>query len=260
MKTIAVTNLKGGVGKTTTAVNLAHGLALQGQRVLLLDADGQGHCAVYLGVERTDDLCQVLLRTRHGSPDPSRAYAPTGLFIQEAVRPGLDLISCDPTVAIAERLIASETMRELRMARRLEEVQDRYDLCLIDVGPKTDLLSNLALLASDFALVVAMPGTPDSSLTDLTDRLTAMREDADRAPEILGITPTTVDKRERLSRELLEKLSHVGDLAAPAVRRAVSIAESTRAGRTIQEYQPNSGGAEDYAALTTWTLSRLEMM
>lgn len=259
MRIIAVTNLKGGVGKTTTAVNLAHGLASAGQRVLLVDADGQGHCAIYLGVERTDGLCQVLLRTRQGG-EPSRAFAPTAQFIQKDVRPGLDLLSCDPTVAIAERLIASETMRELRLARRLAEVDSDYDVCLIDVGPKTDLLSNLALLASDYALVVAMPGTPDASLNDLTDRLSAMLEDADRAPVILGITPTTVDSRERLSRELMEKLSEVGELAAPAVRRAVAIAESTRAGQTIMEFRPGSGGALDYAALTQWTIARLEAL
>ena len=99
MQTIASTNLKGGVGKSTTAVTLADALARAGLRVLLIDADGQGHCAIYLGLDRGPGLSGVLTRTKHGGP-PGREYAPVSDFILKDVRPGLDLITCDPSLSL----------------------------------------------------------------------------------------------------------------------------------------------------------------
>ncbi|ABW35111.1 ParA-like chromosome partition protein (plasmid) [Deinococcus geothermalis DSM 11300] len=259
MRTIAITNQKGGVGKTTTAVHLAHALARQGLRILLVDTDGQGHCAIYLGLERRGDLSHVLLRTRQDTDDPQRRYEPVARFIRPNVRPGVDLISCDPSITLAEGRINGEAMRELRLARRLAEVQDRYDVALIDVGPKTDLLSTIALLAADSALIVSLPSTPDESLLDMTARLSALREDAGQGPTVLGVLATQVDSREGLTRDMQAKLQEAGFADVPAVPRSVALARAARAGKTIFETDPASPGAVAYAALATWLTARLEV-
>ncbi|PIG96900.1 ParA family protein [Deinococcus sp. UR1] len=258
MRTIAITNLKGGVGKTTTATHAAHGLARLGLRVLLVDADGQGHCAVYLGAERRPDLSGVLLHTRRDTTDPQRAYQPTQAFIQRDVRPGLDLISCDPSVTIAESRINGEAMRELRLQRRLEEVQDAYDVALIDVGPKTDLLSTLALLAADEALIVTLPSTPAESMHDMIARLTALHEEAGRGPRVAGVLATQLDSREGLTRTVREQLQEAGYADIPGIPRSVAIARATRAGKTIFETEPTTPGAQAYATLAGWLHARTE--
>lgn len=258
MLTIAITNLKGGVGKTTTATHIAHGLTLRGMRVLLVDADGQGHCAVYLGAERRPGLSGVLMSTRRDTTDPQREYQPVQAFIQRDVRPGLDLISCDPSVTVAESRINGEAMRELRLMRRLQEVASEYDVALIDVGPKTDLLSTLALLAADAALIVTLPSTPSESMFDMTARLAALHEEAGRAPDVLGVLATQVDGREKLTRTVRDQLRDAGYADIPGIPRSVAIARATHAGKTIFEIEPQSPGAMAYAALAEWIHARME--
>lgn len=255
MHTIAITNLKGGVGKTTTAVHLAVALGAAGHRTLLLDADGQGHCAVFLGLERSGALSAMLLSTKQGE-EGDRAYRPTADFITRDVRPGVDLISCDPTITAAEARISGETMRELRLARRLSEVAGSYDYAVIDVGPKTDLLSTLALLAADSALIVTTPNTPDESLMDVTARLSALTEDAGRGPRIIGVLATQVDPREGLAGELRTKLAEAGFDDAPVIGRAVAFSKARVVGKTIFETEPRSPGALAYADLAAWAVQK----
>lgn len=257
MQVVALTNLKGGVGKTTTTVHLAAALAEQGKRILVVDADGQGHCAIYLGAERNSGLSQVLLRNKQGS-EAGREYAPVREFIVRDVRPGVDLIPCDPSIAHAESRISNEAMRELRLQRRLKEVENEYDLVLIDVGPKTDLLSTLALLAANYALVIVMPSTPDSSLTDVIQRLNALREEAGQGPEILGVVATQVDSREGLTRQLIGRMSGAGFTDIPLIPRAIAVARATREGRTIFETEPDNPGAVAYRELASWLDQKLK--
>lgn len=258
MQTVAITNLKGGVGKTTTAVHLAAALGDQGRRVLLVDADGQGHCAVYLGVPRTGALGELLLRVRHDTEDPAREYAPVPEFVRPEVRPGVDLIACDPSITRAEGRLSSEAMRELRLSRRLSEVAREYDTCLIDVGPKTDLMSTMALLAADHALIVSLPSTPDESLRDVTARLTALREEAGQGPRVLGVVAAQVDPRERLTRDMQAKLADAG-VGAPSIPRSVALARAVRQGHTIFETEPQSPAAAAYRELAAWLTAQLEV-
>lgn len=257
MQTVAITNLKGGVGKTTTTVHVGHALAQRGLRVLIVDADGQGHCAVYLGADRRPDLSNVLLRTRQDSTDPQRAYAPTATFVQRDVRPGLDLISCDPSIATAEARIGGEAMRELRLARRLGELRG-YDVALIDVGPKADLLSTMALLAADAALIVSLPSTPAESTTDMSARLAALREEAGIAPRVLGVLAAQVDTREGLTRAMQTQLREAGFADVPSIPRSIALARAVRAGRTIFETDPDAPGATAYTRLADWLYTHLE--
>lgn len=252
MRTIALTNLKGGVGKTTSAVQIAAALGEAGVRVLLVDADGQGHCSAFLNVPRRGNLAGVLLATRPDSDDASRAYKPTQHFIQRGVRQGVDLIACNPAISHAEAHIEGEAMRELRLKRRLAEVEGDYDLCLIDVGPKTDLLSTISLLASDWALIVTTPATPDASLTDMVMRLNTLTAEAGMGPKVIGVLSTQVDVREGLGRDLANKLTDAGLPQLPSIPRNVGMARATRAGQTIFEYAPHNPCAEAYRAVAHW--------
>ncbi len=249
MLKIAVTNPKGGVGKTTTSVHLADVFARQGVRTLVVDADTQGHVSVFLGAKRVPGLARAL----------TDLDTPLISHIQHNVRERLDVLSGDPATGTAARTLNGELGVELRLRKRLREVEDTYDVALIDVGPTVDLISSMALLAAQGVLVPVTPGRAiEVSVADLVARLTAMERAVDYAPRIIGLFGNMLDRRENLSRQLELFLQTSGQPVGPGVRKNTKIAEATREGKTVFEYAPDSPGAQDFEALARWSAAQLQ--
>jgi len=261
MLTLGVSNLKGGVGKTTTVINLAAAFAARGLKTLVVDADPQGHAMLFLGGVRSAGLSGALLATDpHGGGDTR--YAPLSDFITVGVRPDLDVLSADPSLNAAERRLSGELGVEWRLKQRLMEVQTRYHLCLIDIGPKADLASTMALLASTAVLIPVEPGeAARQSVMDTLARFESIQRALTpmgaTAPAALGCFANKVDAREHLSRSLGTFLDELPLPRGPDVRRGVQIAEAAGAGQTLQEHAPRSKGADDFAQLATWTAAKL---
>lgn len=248
---LSVAAEKGGVGKTTTATNLAAYLATHIGRTLLVDMDSQGQAGAFLGYrEQRAGMYELLAH-----PDRfSRGYRPTRELITYGVRENLDLIPNDPRIGEAELLIAEREDRAIILAERLGEVERDYAAIVIDVGPTVNLASLLALYASHQVLVPVAPGpAARAGVEGLRARLAAMQANLDYAPEVLGVVATLVDRRERLGRNLpLELEETYGRRFSGVIRRNTALAEAPGEGKTIFEYAPKSSGALDYAALGRW--------
>ncbi|MDQ2898474.1 MAG: AAA family ATPase, partial [Acidobacteriota bacterium] len=193
-RVIAVTNQKGGVGKTTTAINLSASLAANDIRVLLIDSDPQGNATSGLGVSKSQNHASLYDVLLGGSP-ASTAIVRTELE-------GLDLLPADKNLVGANLEMVGADKREYLLRARLEEVRDRYRFILIDCPPALDLLTLNALLAADSVLVpiqcefFALEGV--SQLVDTIDRI----RDSFRHPlDIEGILLTMYDDRTNLTRQ-----------------------------------------------------------
>lgn len=267
MLTISFAAQKGGIGKTTSAVNLAARFASKGIPVLLVDGDAQGQSSTFLGQQRGPNLSQVLIRHEQ---TVLYDFRPTREFIIKDVRPNLDLIPGDPTIAQVEGFLNEKKFgRERVMKRRLREVEADYRLCFIDIGPTVNLVSALALYASDGVMIPIAPGpAPRDGVADLLDRLDSMRREVDHAPKLLGYFATMLDTREKISKDLERfMLSLPDDLRAPSIRKDVRVAEAPDEGKTIWEYTPGweksrndaeFRGARDYARLADWLALRIQ--
>ncbi len=233
---IAVTNLKGGIGKTTTVVNLSAGLALKGARVLLVDVDAQGNLAMALGAQPRRTLYEVLV-------DGAQAAD-----CRTAVRPNLDLIAADATLLTAQPTIARRPDWPRVLEQALRPLRAEYDFILIDCGGSLTVLNLNALnAASD----VVVPTTVEPfSIRGLEMLVTQITRVKGGAGSLCAIVPTLFDARTRQSQELLEQLqARYGQLVTAPIRVNVRLSESSALGQTIYEYDPRSRGAIDYAQL-----------
>ena len=236
-QTIACANQKGGVGKTTTVVNLGSYLALAGERVLLIDLDPQGNATSGLGFDRN-------------SIDRSIYDAVVdGIEIDELIQPGptarLDVVPSAIALAGAELELAPLEGRERRLARQLSDVVDRYDYILIDCPPALGLLTVNALTAANSVLIplqceyYALEG-----LTQLLATLDLVRENLNPALTINGIVLTMYDARTNLSADVAaEARRHLGDVVYDTVvPRSVRLSEAPSHGLSIQRYSPDFDG------------------
>lgn len=249
---IAMCNQKGGVGKTTTTINLGAALVETGRRVLLVDFDPQGSLSVGLGVNphTLDRSIYNLLMSRE--LDISSVIAPT-------VLDGLDILPSNIDLSAAEVQLVSEVAREQALRRVLHPVRGEYDVVLIDCAPSLGLLTVNALTASDRVIIpleceyFALRGVAllDDTITKVTERIN---------PElaILGILGTMFDARTLHSREVLERVVQAfGDLVFHTViRRTIKFPETTVAGEPITTYASSSPGAEAYRQLAREVLAR----
>lgn len=245
MRKIAIALTKGGVGKTTTAVNLAAGLALAGQRVLLVDVDTQDQAATSLGVRPDAGLAEMA----GGEITPAQA-------LHEA-RPGLWLLCGGRTLAGLKRLIArKEYGGEQTLAEALAPFEGRYDFVLLDTAPGWDVLTvNVLFYADEVLTPVSLEVMTLQGLLEFTKSLAAIqRYHASLA--LRYVVPTFFDRRVRKSEEILAQLqSHFGDAVCDPVRYSVRLSEAPGHGQAIYEYAPRSPGAEDYQRLTQRILS-----
>jgi chromosome partitioning protein len=245
---IAILNHKGGTGKTTTAVNLAAGVAERDQRVLLIDTDAQGNVGVCLGVAGERTLYHVLV----DGVDPINVVVP--------IRKKLDVITSDASLAAAEiwlaRRPAADRSRILTRRLNLMQVSRRYDYVIIDCGPSLNLLNQNALSYVD---EVVIPVTCDYlALVGVKQVLRTIREverHLHHAVRISAVLPTFYNARTRLSREVLETLQgHFKGKCLAPIRQNTRLAEAPSRRKTIFEHAPHSNGAEDYARVVDWVL------
>ena len=245
-QTIACANQKGGVGKTTTVVNLGCYLALAGERVLVVDLDPQGNATSGFGFDRSS-----IERSVYDA-------VVDGVQIGELIQPGpadrLDVVPSAIALAGAELELAPVERRERRLARQLAGISDRYDYVLIDCPPALGLLTVNALTAADSVLIplqceyYALEG-----LTQLLATLDLVRDHLNPGLSIKGIVLTMYDTRTNLSADVaVEARRHLGEIVFETViPRSVRLSEAPSHGLSIQGYAPDSAGAIAYAALAT---------
>jgi len=245
-QTIACANQKGGVGKTTTVVNLGSYLAIFGERVLIIDLDPQGNATSGLGLDRNS-----IERSVYDA-------IVDGITLRELIVPGpvegLDVVPSTIALAGAEVELAPVEGRERRLSRLLAEVDSEYDYILIDCPPSLGLLTVNALTASDSVMIklqceyYALEG-----LTQLLATLDLIRDHLNPALDISGVVLTMFDGRTKLSSEVAgEVRRHLGDhVFKTVIPRNVRLSEAPSHGQPISRYAPDSSGAHAYAALTT---------
>jgi chromosome partitioning protein len=249
---IAMCNQKGGVGKTTTTINLGAALAELGRRVLLVDFDPQGSLSVGLGVNphTLEHSIYNLLLSRDTPID--EVIGNTGVE-------NLDILPSNIDLSAAEVQLVSEVAREQTLLRVLESVKSRYDVILIDCAPSLGLLTINALTAAD---KVIMPLECEffalRGIALLTDTIAKVTDRLNPQLEILGILGTMYDARTLHSREVLERVVQAfGDrVFHTVIRRTVKFPETTVAGEPITTYATTSPGATAYRNLAREVLAR----
>jgi chromosome partitioning protein len=258
-------NQKGGVGKTTTTVNLAAYLAAGGQRVLLVDADSQANATSSLGVDKQREALSIYDVMLSGPGDE--------VSVEEAIvkidRPlflgNLDLLPSSVDLAGAEVELASEEqgIREYRLKNALAPLREKYDYMLVDCPPSLGLLTLNALSAADAVIIplqceyLALEG-----LMQLTSTISLVLKGLNRSLKILGIAMTMYDSRTNLSAQVVQEVkSHFPhEVFDTLVPRSVRLSEAPSYGMTILEYDPNSRGAAAYAALAGEVAVRSERL
>ena len=241
---LAVANQKGGVGKTTTSVNLAAGMAQSGRRVLLVDLDPQGNATMGSGVNKSK-LDRTIYHILLGLADASN--------IRMRVESGYDLIPANRELAGAEVELVDLPNREGRLRAALERVGSEYDFILIDCPPSLSLLTVNAFAAADQVLIpmqceyYALEG-----LSDLVGTIKRVRANLNPRLEIAGLVRTMFDPRNTLAHHVSQQLEqHFGDkVYRTLVPRNVRLAEAPSYGAPAVVWDKASKGAQAYVALT----------
>lgn len=247
---IQIQSFKGGVGKTTTAVNLAHAFARKGKKVLLVDLDHQGNATSGLGY-KMDDTTPALYHVLVGDLRWEDATA--------TVRENLDLLPSNRMTALAEGAIYPMLSRESILKRKLETTNDEYDLIVLDCPASLGILHVNALF---FATHIIVPVQIGIWAVDGLEQIFRSMEDVGaatgRMPEILGALLTMVDERYKLTEEVRDLVGATFDgRLLPPIRTDADLMNAPKNRETIFEYNPSSKGAEDYAKLAADLLKKL---
>jgi len=248
--TVAICNQKGGVGKTTTSVNLGAALAEQGQRVLLVDLDPQAALTAYWGMDGDTagpSIYQLLLDDAAVPADAVRS-----------IRPLIDVIPADIDLAAAEIELWSALGRERILREVLSSLQGGYDYVFVDCPPNLGLLTINALVACDRVLIpVQCEFFALRGLRMLMDTLHKVKRRLNPQSEILGILPTMLNSRTRHAQEVLEELRTMFGprVFQTIIKSSIRFAESTLAKQPILEYAPTHPGSQAYRSLAQEVLN-----
>ena len=256
LRVLSVSNQKGGVGKTTTAINLGTALAAVGERVLLIDLDPQGNASTGLGMSRGGTQRTVYDVVVNGAPI-AEAARPTAL-------PGLDLLGCDPDLSGAEIELASAPRRSFRLRDALQPLRDArdanaYTYVLIDCPPSLNLLTVNAMTAADAVFVplqcefFALEG-----LTQLMRTVELVRGSLNPRLEIQGLVLTMYDRRNRLSDQVAADVrAHFGDkVYQTMIPRNVRVSEAPSFGKPVLVYDLKCAGSRAYLDLAREVVGR----
>lgn len=247
----AIANQKGGVGKTTTSVNLAVYLAGRGRRVLLLDADPQGNASSSLGVQADGA----------GLYGPLVEDEPLQQAVRLSRRLGLDIVPASRMLAAAEVELVGHAEREHRLAASLQPLLARYDVVLIDCPPSLGLITvNALTAASGLVAPIQCEYLALEGLGQLVGTLGLVQSRLNRTLKLFGIVMTMFDSRTRLSKEVVQEVQrhYPRELFRTLIPRSVYLSEAPSYGQSIFEYHPSSKAAQAYESLGAEFLRRLD--
>lgn len=250
-KIFAITNQKGGVGKTTTAVNLAASLAATKRKILLIDLDPQGNASMGSGVDKYDldvTLYEVLTNR-----------APINIAVQKSLEVGFDLLPSNGDLTAAEVELLSFEEKEFQLTKKLAELETRYDYIFIDCPPSLNMLTVNALVAATGVIVpIQCEYYALEGLSALMNTIAMVAENINPELKIEGLVRTMYDPRNSLTNDVSEQLfKHFGErVYRTVIPRNVRLAEAPSHGLSALGYDPASKGAKAYLAMAGELLRR----
>lgn len=251
-RVIAVANQKGGVGKTTTCVNLGIGLAKEGKKVLLVEADAQGSMAVSLGIAEPDELDVTLVNIMEKLINHEDLEPGEGIIHHEE---GIDFIPANIELAGLETSLVNVMSRETILRQYLSGLKGQYEYILIDCMPSLGMITINALVAADSVLIpVEAAYLPVKGLQQLIKTIGRVHRKLNPALSIMGILLTKVDRRTNFARDISAQIREVyGDkihIFENCIPMSVRAAETTAEGKSIYLHDPKGIVANGYRCLT----------
>ena len=255
MKTIALANQKGGVGKTTTAASLGIGLSRQGKKVLLIDADAQGNLTQMLGWPQPDELSPTLSTLMEKIIAEQPITPGEGILHHQS---GIHLVPANIELSALEVTLVNTMSRETVLRQYLSTVADRYDYALIDCMPSLGMLTINALTAADSVIIpVQAQYLPAKGLEQLLRTITRVKRQLNPKLEVDGIVLTMVDSRTTLAREInaLVRKTYGGHVFTSEIPRSIKAAEISVENKSIYDHDRSGKAALAYENLTREVLS-----